>query len=982
MRLLAGEPASPARARLVEHVESCELCQVVLAAGAGHAGSTLEPGAEVGRYRIEAVLGRGAAGTVYSALDLTLRRRVALKVLRPRDLSPAELERRSTMEARALARLSHRSVVTVYELGVLDGSIWVAMELVEGQSLAEWMRARPTWREVVRVFRAAGAGLAAAHDAGLVHRDFKPANVLVSASGEVRVTDFGLARDADAVEPAAPAANEDALPQGALTREGSLVGTPAYMAPELLRGEHGTPASDQFAFCVALHQALFGDLPFPGDLDEQLERKSATPALPSRPASGVPRRIVRALQRGLAHAPGERHTSMHALLAELKAAGRPGSAVLALAGLVVVTVAVGAGLVLGPRVRCASAADTLTAVWSPEVREQLRAALGQSSYAETVAARVLPQLDAWASDWRALRTQACLDRAPRLEACLDAQLEQLGAVTDVLRASEPAAAHATEAVAPLGSPSACRDAKGLAIPDVPAEASRPAVRAARRELARVSALSAFGRFADGVAAVRVLRPAVRATGFEPLEAEVELAFGTLLRRSGRAADAEAVLRRAIARAEGANDRITAARAWVELVACVGDGLAKRAELPRLVADARAAVERTGLQPLGFELDLALGRAFIQVAQLDDAGQALDAAAKRAPPKSLELADLTYEQGRLAARRVKKKEAGELYRAAIALRSELLGADHPGLAPAYNALANSEEWLNHLDGAVAAWSRAIELAGATGAGDDRTLGSALSNLASFESKFGKLERARELFERAQPLLEKTLGVDHPTAAITLMQRALLEREDQQTELANRLADDAVARVERSQGPQSARLGTVLRERALIRLLSGGLDAADADARRALAVIDAANGPKSATRTSYLRLVARIAVARGGAKGAEMLCEQALELDTAVQGAASGDAARDFTCLGEVQLALGREREAALSLLKAHELRGPAPRDPMESGLATFLLARALWSTQRAEAVRYLEESQRALGALGRRTELDQQQIAAWRRERGL
>ncbi|HYU15683.1 MAG TPA: protein kinase, partial [Candidatus Acidoferrum sp.] len=246
-----------------------------LSAPAGHGpGVDLPVGAAVGRYLVQGRLGVGGMGVVYAALDPELGRKVALKLLRSDAVSAADLStvrERLLREAQAMARLAHPNVVAVFDVGGVGDQIFVAMELVEGETLARWLRAAPRpISEVVEAFVQAGQGLAAAHAAGLVHRDFKPENVLVGLDGRVRVGDFGLARST-----LAPSAPEEAIEPGAerethrlatasapLTRSAALAGTPFYMAPEQFRGESIDARTDQFSFCVALHAAISGVHPF------------------------------------------------------------------------------------------------------------------------------------------------------------------------------------------------------------------------------------------------------------------------------------------------------------------------------------------------------------------------------------------------------------------------------------------------------------------------------------------------------------------------------------------------------------------------------------------------------------------------------------------------------------------------------------------------------------------------------------------------
>jgi hypothetical protein len=286
--------------------------------------SELAAGSRVGRYLVDRPIGRGGMGIVYRARDPALNRAVAVKLLMARGISPAERERlraRLLQEAQAMARLSHPEVMPVYDVGAFGEQLFVAMECVDGETLRQWRAAaHRSLAEVLGVYERAGSGLAAAHEAGLVHRDFKPDNVLVGRDGRVRVTDFGLARVPHAapavVQPGADGADTAQL---ALTRTGTLLGTPAYMAPEQLRGGVADARSDVFSFCVALYEALYGERPFEGNNLAALRTAIEGGAVRSPPIiTPVPRWLRTVLLRGLKATPDERFPSMRALLNALR----------------------------------------------------------------------------------------------------------------------------------------------------------------------------------------------------------------------------------------------------------------------------------------------------------------------------------------------------------------------------------------------------------------------------------------------------------------------------------------------------------------------------------------------------------------------------------------------------------------------------------------------------------------------------------------
>ena len=280
-------------------------------------GAASEPVRTLGRYRLEREVGSGGMGVVYAALDTDLGRRVAIKLLHPEP--SAATRARLLREARAMARLTHPNVVTIFEVDTIADTDFVVMELVDGGSIENWLRdERPAAEAIVEAFVGAGRGLSAAHAVGMVHRDFKPHNVLRSRSGRVLVTDFSLARDCAELPPPEPHAG----PLVSLTVSGAFVGTPAYMAPEQWRHDAISPSVDQFAFCVSLWEALAGKRPFHGETRDEL-RAALERGPDSLDASCVPRRLRPLLLRGLRLDPAERFASMDALVDQLAQLAAP-----------------------------------------------------------------------------------------------------------------------------------------------------------------------------------------------------------------------------------------------------------------------------------------------------------------------------------------------------------------------------------------------------------------------------------------------------------------------------------------------------------------------------------------------------------------------------------------------------------------------------------------------------------------------------------
>jgi serine/threonine protein kinase len=286
--------------------------------------------AMIGRYRVLGIIGQGGMGVVLKAEDPQLVRTIAIKLVRPRKgpvSTAAEDRARLLREARALAALSHPNVVPVYDVGEHGDSLFIAMQFIGGANMRVWLeREKPGYKRVLGVMRAAGRGLAAAHAAGIVHRDFKPANVLVGDDGRVRVLDFGLARAHESAD--GGAATGDLAVLGGVTQAGVLVGTPAYMAPEQFGGGIGDARADQYAFCVSMFEALYGFAPFTAnDFRSLVTLKRAGRIADRPPSTTVPDDLHAVMLRGMSTDPADRFASMPDLLRELRRIGEASESV-------------------------------------------------------------------------------------------------------------------------------------------------------------------------------------------------------------------------------------------------------------------------------------------------------------------------------------------------------------------------------------------------------------------------------------------------------------------------------------------------------------------------------------------------------------------------------------------------------------------------------------------------------------------------------
>ncbi|MFO0635414.1 MAG: serine/threonine-protein kinase [Nannocystaceae bacterium] len=578
-----------------------------LRGGATERGS----GPRVGHYHLLETVGEGGMGRVFLAYDPKLHRRVAIKLLKPDATggSSARLMR----EAQALAQVSHPNLVHVYEVGEQAGEVFVVMEYIRGETLAQWRSERPrSWREIVAVLAGAGAGLAAAHRARIVHRDFKPANVVIDRDGVARVLDFGIAVFGATVEAGMESSGvlgdtraraRDAALSLHVTDGGSVMGTPPYMAPEQHAGRRADARSDQFSFAVTLFEALYQTRPFPDEYEAMLAAKRSGEIRFSA-ETAVPSRVRAVLRRALAPDPEQRFASMQALLDALQRSHR---LAWALAGGATV-VAAAAGLWLSrtqaPADACSSLPPRAAAVWSDERRAAVAAAFAavDHPYAEPSHRTVEAMLDQQLVDWHGSWQRSCV--ATQVEgtqsqqlfdlrmACLERRLDGVAALVDVLaHADVRVVERAVLATANLTPVAVCDDETRLRDEVPPPEdlRTRDQVDEIRVALSGVEALVDAGRFDDAKVQAERLAERARRLGYQPLVAEAELVLGGALENDPRAA--EDALRASIRAATASRHDLVAARAWNALVENVGITQSRHEEALSLATGAEAAVAR-------------------------------------------------------------------------------------------------------------------------------------------------------------------------------------------------------------------------------------------------------------------------------------------------------------------------------------------------------------------------------------------------------
>ncbi|MCA3013139.1 MAG: serine/threonine protein kinase [Myxococcaceae bacterium] len=793
---------APAEAEgLRAHLDECGACRELLItltrSSRASPGSADEvpwdvpgPGTQLGRYRVTGTRGAGGMGVVVSAYDPQLDREVALKLLRPDiDAAPDAARQRLVREAQLMARVRHANVVTVHDVVVDQDRIFIAMELVDGVTVREWLEQAPrSDAEVLRVFIDAGRGLSAAHRAGVVHRDFKPDNVLLDASGQVLVSDFGLAWSKALPAVARPEARGST---GSASRASATIGTPAYMAPEQLAGAQVDAQADQFSFCVALFEALHGKRPFEAATRAGLLEAITAGALPAglRPVSA---HLDRAVRRGLSADPTRRFPSLDALLDALAApmaneGAPPGRAWLAGAAVVVLGAGLfGAARLMASREVCRGVPERVRQAVGPHLRATLEERLTPAR-AAAMAAR-LEQLGAALERAWADRCASSEERDRVARTCLSQRAEQLELTAEVLSQPTTELRAAQALVTRLDDAQPCLDGELLTVIPRPAgEGVDALVRTARREALTADALRLAGKPDDARAAAERAVDAAKRAGWRPVEAEARLARAQALRARGAFADAEAELAEALLAAEAGRHFEAIARVAVQHILVVGTQSMRPAEAEPWVRRAEAALEQLPRPRLRAEVDVATTMLRVAQGDLEAALEVSDRALRFTEGRDgLATADLRQLRAQALLQRGLHGRALTESRAAASARVDLLGAAHPlslharvtlGDALARAGLAEDAKGLltETLDalrtrkdvGPMAAATALVALGLALEARGDfaEALAATRQALEVVESVFGPTHRYAALAQRAHGERLRAMGrVDEALAAL--------------------------------------------------------------------------------------------------------------------------------------------------------------------------------------------------------------------------
>jgi tetratricopeptide (TPR) repeat protein len=840
--MVAGGLSTRQRDALGDHMDACERCRRLVSAlvGVGSGEPTeaadgsdagLAPGQMLGRFTLIRLLGHGSMGEVWAARDQGLDREVALKLLR---LGPGALDRGAThrlrREAQAMARLNHPNVVAVYELGTDDDDrVFCAMELVDGVTLRHWLATPRSWRAVIAVAIAVARGIEAAHAVGLIHRDIKPENILIASGGRPLVSDFGLARLADlgAGEDVASDDAAVALPPAALaelTTTGAVIGTPAYMAPEQLAGKRADARSDQFSYCVAIHEALFGERPFAGaTLDELAEAIRRGPR--QVPLGGVPRAVARCLARGLAADPAARWPSMTGLIDELeRATRRPRQRrIAAVAGGAAVLAVVGVALVAREPDRLAAARAAterrIAAAWNPATALVLRgrfAATGMPLAGERVAtttrllddyraAWAAQRVDAWAATH--LRGEQTAQVLERRFACFDRLADAMaGLVAVLLVPGVHDVEDAPQIVSRLDPIASCADLDRLLARSI--APSTPAGLQAERRLRELEVMQIAGRHAEVVQRATALVDTATQLGEAAVVARARYNLGWAQARTGHPVDAEATLRRAVQEAAAVRDHYLVAECWLQLLHVTGFDLDHLDVAAAIEPAARAAVAQAGDDPRQLA-DLAKALGLVAIARHDYAtaqARFIEARDRHIVARGASDPSVASDEANLGAVLLElghPDEAVVHFERVIAIIRGAYGEHHPTIAQAEHNLAtiagDRHDWLAAERHARAAVEMNVAVRGA----NHPDIAKNRLNLARILREQKKFVEARGELERARAVLQRSLPPSHPSAIVFDLYVAQLEEDEGHWDDAVRLARRVVDATRRAQAKPNLR-----------------------------------------------------------------------------------------------------------------------------------------------------------------------------------
>ncbi len=902
--------------------------------------SGVQRGTNVGRYMVLDKLGQGGMGEVYAAYDPELDRRVALKLLHQQSADASDGHTRLLREAQAAAKLSHPNVVGVHDVGTFDKRVFVAMELVEGHTLRDWLKDAPRhWREVLKVMAEAGRGLGAAHAVGLVHRDFKPDNVLVGKDGRVRVADFGLARLAGTGRGSAVIVGDEmqGLLASPLTVAGAIIGTPAYMAPEQLLGGDLDARTDVFSFCVTLYEALYGERPFDtsGGNAKQARLEGRIKKAPRQ--TEVPAWVRRVVLRGLAVKPEERFPGMapllHALASDPNVRRRKWLTRAALALVTTGALAYSVQSARQSRLQCKGAEQRLAGVWDATQKARVRKAFAATGkpFAGDAWRSVERALDAYAERWTQTHVEAC--EATRVQghqseevlslrmACLQRRSDALGSLVSVFAdADAQVVEKAQQATAALADLKECSDLAALTARVRPPSdaATRQGVEAVSRKLSEAKALLDSGRYAKGLEVAKAATAQAKALPYKPAHAEALVLLGSAEERAGATSAALQTLQEALRAAQASRHAQKEGEAWIGLV-----GLSHREGLYK-EGDTWAGYAGAVLEGLGgdaaLEAQLELNVGVLRRRQgrvldsLADGERAVVAAAKAFGEESVQHALALNARANVHQDLGKYQEAVASYSKAHELLVKALGPAHPLVALPLTNMAKPLVFLRRAREALEGIRRAVEIE-EQARGESVELGRYVSNLGEIEHELGLYDAALAHYRRSEEIRGRILRPGHPE------------------------------------------LGSLYYNIAAALTALGRTDEALSEARKALDFARRTYGADHWYIAPYLQLVAEAHAARREYPQAVALVEESLEIRKKKLGPEHVEMGRGFELLGKIALEQGRAADALAHSRRALEIfEKTGAAGPVHLAAVAANVGRALSKLGRtAEALPFLERA---------------------------
>ncbi len=897
----------------------------------------------VGRFELGRRIGVGGMGSVYEARDPKLDRRVAIKVLHEHKGK----KRRLLEESRAMARLNHPNVVSVYEVDSSEGRVFVVMELVEGITLLRWQRAQPrSWREVLAMYRAFGAGIHAAHAVGLVHCDLKPENVLVGDDGRARVADFGIARlhqdplgstvERPRVE------GSDLLDATAI--HSHIGGTPRYMSPEQFARRSIDHRSDQFSYCVMLWEALYGVPPYSAgsvfELGAKVIRGMRDPA-PTK--ANVPKWLRRICERGLARTPEERWPSFEALLDALGqglTVNRRRRLGLATTGIVFMGgLGLGAWQLHHARIvtQCEAQGDSITEVWNEQRATRVRDALVATNvdHASSTAETLIPLLDEHGDHWRSARVSACLGhevegtwndaRIERSSWCLADRRAEFDVLVAQLEDTNATSVHRVLKLAtnPF-NPFDCVDGARIDLMEIPPTEDRDEVRRIHRERARAQALYVSGerQLARDVARQALLR--AEALGWAPLTNGTKNTLSLVLRGSNAIDEAHALATDAFFDSMALGDP---AAALISAQLLLGIEGAYRHQLQPALLWGRHVdvfIDKLDLRQTETEavLSLQLATAYRNVARHDD--------------------------------------AREHYQRTLDTLEQLGGTDNPNYVSALGGLSNLEFDAGDLDRASDLAERYVEHSEALYGAQHPYTGTALINLSTTLSARMKMEEARSVLERAQVIFMNTEGPRSAKVAEILTDLGNISQSLGDETTAVDLQSRSLEIFEEALGPTHTRVGATLNNLGNAQMDAGLLAEAQVSFRRALQILERTMESEYPHVAIVLGNLAHSEAEAGNLDVARSHYERSLAIRERELGPDHPKLVRPLLGLGRLEHQQGRPLEAIDYLERAVALSGSEQVLPIHRAAAILTIAEILWPTERERALEMARDVRREMG----------------------